>query len=91
MRNAHRQKNILLKNAQANGEGNFFMRYFFLLPKKKFKLFSPRLFSLTFHVNATTGYELFHKPALLQSLCNCYVTERLNLGEIRLAINDLGM
>ena len=39
---SQRTKNTLLKNAQANAEGNFFKRVFFLHPKKKIsKFFLP--------------------------------------------------
>jgi hypothetical protein len=46
---SHPQKNTLLKNAQANAEGNFFKRVFFSPTQEKFlptllfliKLFSP--------------------------------------------------
>jgi len=34
MKKALTQKNTLLKNAQANAEGNFFKRVFFLPPEK---------------------------------------------------------
>lgn len=34
-RKATAQKNTLLKNAEANAEGNFFKRVFFSPPKKK--------------------------------------------------------
>ncbi len=39
----HPQKNTLLKNAEANAEGNFFKRVFFSPPKKEFQNFFPTL------------------------------------------------
>src|SRR5690606_26554577 len=47
------QKNTLLKNAQAKTASNFFKRVFFLLPKKKFKLFFPTLRYFNFFPHRT--------------------------------------
>jgi len=71
-RKALTQKNTLLKNPQANAEGNFFKRVFFSPPQEEFYFFSPTLRCFNFFATAqpTTDKQ---SDSLLQTLngqCN---------------------
>ena len=65
------QKNTLLKNAQANAEGNFFKRVFFSPPKKKTPpLFKKRnLFFPTHGFTANTNSCASNVNRFEQSVC----------------------
>jgi hypothetical protein len=54
---ANAQKNTLLKNAQANAEGNFFKRVFFS-PTQEFFLPTLLFFNKIIFVNARAHYKL---------------------------------
>ncbi len=69
---SHPQKNTLLKNAQANAEGNYFKRVFFSTPQEKFLtplLFLIKLFSPTHGLTANSTDTASNVNRFGQSVC----------------------
>ena len=69
---SHPQKNTLLKNAEANAEGNFFKRVFFSPTQEKFLppfLFLIKLFSPTHGLTANTNSCASNVNRFEQSVC----------------------